>query len=227
MSAPIIKIDKIIRSKRKSIALVVTADAKLVVRAPFRTSSGYIESLVRQKIQWITEKQLAVIRSNEMHQDRRFVDGEEFLFLGEAYGLELEDGKFQVELKPGKLILHISEQDCAAICLKNWYRKRAKHILSGRVEYLSNMTGIRYKSVKITDARKRWGSCGPKDTLNFTWRLVMAPLCVADYVVIHELVHVEFRNHSKHFWTRVEALMPEYKKCRKWLKDNQKLLDLM
>ena len=227
MDSAKIKIDQIIRSKRKTIALVVTADARLVVRAPFRTSSGYIENLVKQKMKWIIEKQQSAMQRNEVHKDKLITEGEDFLFLGDTYNLEIGEGKTGVELKPGKLILHVKDKEDSALYLKNWYKKQALHILSERVEHFSRMTGIRYKSVKITDARKRWGSCSPKDALNFTWRLVMAPLLIIDYVVIHELSHIEYRNHSKYFWKKVESLMPEYKLCRKWLKDNQKLMDLM
>lgn len=68
-----------------------------------------------------------------------------------------------------------------------WYKNEAQKVIQERVEYYSQLTGIKYKSVTITDAKRRWGSCGPKGSLNFTWRLVMAPLRVIDYVVVHEL----------------------------------------
>lgn len=221
------EIDRIIRSKRKSIALVVTADAKLVVRAPYRTSSGYIEDLVKKKVKWIIEKQQLALRKNDAHKDSRFENGEEFLFLGDKYRLEFQDCKTCVKMEPGRLILQEKEPDDAASDLRAWYRKQAKLVLNGRVEYYSKMTDIRYRSVKISGARKRWGSCGPGNTLNFTWRLVMAPLCVVDYVIVHEIAHVEFKNHSKQFWAKVESIMPDYGKHRTWLKDNQKLLELM
>jgi len=222
-----INIDKIIRSKRRTISLVVTADAKLIVRAPLHTSLGYIKNLIKQKIEWIAKKQEAAIRRNETHIEKQFVDGEKFLFMGDSYELEIKYGKAHIELKQGKLIIHEKEPDSAPSDLKSWYRKQAKLILSDRVSYLSKVTGIGYKSVKITEARKRWGSCSTKNTLNYAWRLVMTPLNVIDYVIIHELVHVEFHNHSKHFWDRVEAIMPDYKKHRKWLKENQRLMELM
>ena len=90
------------------------------------------------------------------------------------------------------------------------------------------MTGTKYKSVKITDAKRLWSSCGPKGSLNFILcRLVMASLRVIDYIVVHELVHIEFADYSKECWVRVRTIMPNFEKQRKWLEENQKLLDLM
>ena len=71
--------------------------------------------------------------------------------------------------------------------------------------------GLKYNKINITNAQKRWGSCSSKGNLNFSWRLVMAPLPVLDYVVIHELVHLEERNHGKSFWDKVKMLMPDHK----------------
>jgi len=72
--------------------------------------------------------------------------------------------------------------------------------------------------LRITNARKRWGSCSVKGNLNFTWRLIMAPLQVIDYVVVHELVHIKEKNHSKNFWNHVSSYLPDYKQKRKELK---------
>ena len=198
-------IDSIIRSGRKSVALVVTADAKLIVRAPYRTSIRYIEDLVRKKQKWITEKQQAAVLRNEKYKAKQTSSGEELIYLGESYRLA-------GETEPAD---------------EAWYRKQARRILAERTAYYSGLTGLRPKSISITGARRRWGSCGPKNSLNFTWRLVMAPLHVIDYVVVHELVHIQFKDHSANFWNGVASILPEYKKCTKWLADNQRLMELL
>ncbi len=90
----------------------------------------------------------------------------------------------------------------------------------------SEMTGLIHRSIKITSAKKRFGSCSPNGSLNFSWRLMMAPLNIIDYVVVHELVHIEERNHSKNFWNKVRIILPDYKQSEKWLKDNSQLLTI-
>jgi len=86
--------------------------------------------------------------------------------------------------------------------------------------------GLRYNRIKITNALKTWGSCSHQGNLNFTWRLIMAPLNVVDYVVVHELIHLDEKNHSRTFWEKVEILMPGYKEHKEWLKKNGHILKL-
>jgi predicted metal-dependent hydrolase len=78
----------------------------------------------------------------------------------------------------------------------------------------------------ITNAQKRWGSCSHQGNLNFAWRLIMAPLPIIDSVVVHELVHLEVKNHSKAFWNKVEISHPQYKEHKDWLKNMGHLLRL-
>lgn len=219
-------IDSIVRSKRRSIALVVTAEAKLIVRAPYGTSLKYIEEIVRSRQRWINEKQKAARQRNEAHTPRQFIEGEEFLFLGEPCRLEIKKGKPRVEWEPGRLIVQARTDEEGKAVLGDWYRKQAGRVFLERAAYYSDKTGLRPKSVRVSGARGRWGSCGPQNSLNIVWRLVMAPVHVVDYVIVHELAHIAFKNHSADFWRRVEEIMPGYRECRAWLARNQKLLEL-
>jgi len=103
-------------------------------------------------------------------------------------------------------------------------REEASQKLCERVRYLASLMGLNHGRIKITNAKSRWGSCQRNGNLTFSWRLVMAPWPVIDYVVIHELTHLLEHNHSRRFWERVRRVYPEYKNCRKWLKDNGHLL---
>ncbi|MBI4687875.1 MAG: M48 family metallopeptidase [Nitrospirae bacterium] len=98
--------------------------------------------------------------------------------------------------------------------------------MSERVSWYSSLSGLKYNRVKISDAQKRWGSCSAKGNLNFSWRLIMSPIRVIDYVVIHELAHLEERNHSKKCWNKVKIMLPDYEQYKEWLKENKHLLDI-
>jgi hypothetical protein len=98
--------------------------------------------------------------------------------------------------------------------------------ISERVEWYAKMRGFKYNKINITNAQRKWGSCSYLGNLNFPWRLVMAPLSVIDYVVAHELVHLEDKSHSKSFWTKVKMLLSDYEKSKDWLKKNGYLLRL-
>ena len=107
----------------------------------------------------------------------------------------------------------------------NWYKKHAKEIITNRVQWFSGGLGFKYKSITINSAATRWGSCGAKNTLNFSWRLVTAPITVIDCVVVHELVHTEIKNHSRKFYERLKSILPDYKEHEKWLKENSGIMN--
>lgn len=216
------KIDELIRSKRKTVALMVKPDGRLVVRAPLRTPLHVIEGFVKEKEGWIREKQAEVLRLQQACPVRQYAEGEEFLFLGQVLRLELADARIPVSRDMSSLKFSRRVVPQAAEYLEAWYRKQAGEVIRERVAYWSQLTGIKHKSVKITGAMRRWGSCSSKNSLNFAWRLVMAPLEVIDYVVVHELVHVLEKNHSNRFWSRVEAIFPNHRQARLWLKDNHR-----
>jgi predicted metal-dependent hydrolase len=107
-----------------------------------------------------------------------------------------------------------------------WYRQQARTMITPRVNTCSAQAGLQYRKIKISGALKRWGSCSRINNLNFSWRLIMAPLAIIDYVVAHEVAHLEHKNHSRNFWRKVAALDPDYKQHRKWLSQNGHLLKL-
>ena len=98
------------------------------------------------------------------------------------------------------------------------YRRRAAEILPQRVAHYAPLMGVTPTGVKITSARTRFGSCSGKNSLCFSWRLMLYPAEAVDYVVVHELAHIRHHNHSKSFWRTVEQFMPDYKERRKLLK---------
>ena len=216
---------KLLRSKRRTIALTITADATLIVRAPMNTPLDYIERLISRKIKWI-KKTIARVQSRPRALPREFVDGESFLYIGKSYKLSIKKGvKNNLTFKNG-FILSAKEKRNTRDLLIAWYKQEAKTKITERVEWCASRFGLAYKTIKITSANKRWGSCGTTGNLNFSWKLIMAPLSVIDYVVIHELAHLEHKNHSKSFWNSVKVMYPNYDKAKNWLRVNEGTLTL-
>lgn len=106
------------------------------------------------------------------------------------------------------------------------YKEAARSYIPKRVAYYHDMTGGTYNRISIRDQKTRWGSCSSKGTLSFNWRLMLAPPTILDYVVVHELCHLNHMNHSKAFWQSVEAVYPDYRNARKWLKEHGSELTL-
>jgi predicted metal-dependent hydrolase len=219
------KIDRLVRSKRKTIALIIERDGTLTVRAPQRMSHRAIEKLVSDKEGWIAEKQAEMKAAARLSPPHSYQPGETFLFLGESYPLEHCPGSAKVVLESDVFKFDCTEPDPAA-AFESWYRQAARKLLTERVAWFASRNAYPAQKLRISGARTRWGSCSSRGSLSFTWRLVMAPLEVVDYVVVHELVHLEHPNHSREFWQRVGEIMPDYRARRGWLNANGAGLNL-
>jgi hypothetical protein len=99
-------------------------------------------------------------------------------------------------------------------------RVRARELVSALAEEEAERLGVAYRRIRIGGQRTLWGSCSPRGTLSFNWRLVLAPLEVLDYVVVHELCHLRVPNHSRTFWGLVEERRPRWREQRAWLREH-------
>lgn len=221
-----IKVDQVIRTNRKSIALIVGQDGRLMVRAPREATDEQILSVIERKSGWIAAKQQEAITTYPQIGKKEFVNGEGFLYLGQSYRLKIiEQAETPLKLDDFFYLDRGVVSQATEIFI-SWYKTKAKEVLSDRVTWYSQKMGIQVKQIKITSANTRWGSCSVKGTLSFPWRLVMAPVVVIDYVVIHELIHIFEKNHHKSFWDKVRVMMPDYQQHLRWLKINGHLLKL-
>jgi predicted metal-dependent hydrolase len=220
----VLQIDQIIRSKRRTFALEIDNQGRLIVRAPARATRAQIEALVAQKSAWIQGKQAEVRSQGELIPVRQYQAGEIFLYLGQPYILALVERQAVPLLLDGNFKLRASDQPKAAGVFEAWYRQQARAIIRQRLTVYSAQTGLRHQEVRIKNLRTRWGSCSIRGNLNFNLRLVLAPLEIVDYVVVHELVHLKHKNHSRQYWDAVAAILPDYKRRRAWLKTNGHLL---
>lgn len=214
-----IVIDRLVRSKRRTIALLITPEATLVVRAPLRTPLEYIERVVVAKHDWILKK-IQQVATRPPLRSKEYRDGEQLLFLGEHYTLRLTGHK-AIQMLGAELLFPARFVKQGRTKLIAWYSERARHVIGEQAEHFSRLTGWKYSSLKITHAEKRWGSCSPSGAINFSWKLMMAPLDIIDYVVVHELAHLVEKNHSPKFWQLVERVLPDYPSRRKWLRTHQ------
>lgn len=212
------EIDKFVRSRRRTIALIVERDGSLTVRAPMRAPLAEIESFVHDHQEWI-ERTRERMRLTPVVPEKQFMDGEKFHFLGREYELRIVHSQRPALKFNGGFSLSRGAQRRGRAVFERWYKSQAARILTERVERLANQGGYEPRQVRITSARTRWGSCSPDGTLNFSWRLVQAPLEVIDYVALHELANLRIRSHSRRFWKLVEQHCPDFRLRRKWLRE--------
>lgn len=216
---------QLIRSKRRTIALEIDEQGQLIVRAPLRSSVAFIQGFINQKKFWIDRNQL-LIKSRGNPDKKQYKTGESFLFLGQTYSLEvIHESNHKLQLTDS-FLLGSKQIPKAETSFVNWYKKQSLIKLTELVNQYAAIMQLRYQTIKISSAKKRWGSCSCSGVLNFSWRLIMAPQFVVEYVVVHELAHIKELNHSKKFWQIVAGVLPGYTSARKWLKDHGHLLTL-
>ena len=220
----------LIRSKRRrrTISLQIKEDGKIVICAPHHTPKWEIEKFVKEKQLWIVNK-ISEKEKQTKEAEKTFLSGERFLYLGEWYPLEIHEFDHKeppLRLSFGKFILNKDHIEGARDLFVQWYKREAKEKIVGRIEYYSHRLHLFPKGIRITNARSRWGSCSRDNRLSFSWRMIMASLTAIDYILIHELVHIREKNHSKRFWTTLESILPDYRKHRLWLKENGHLLQV-
>ncbi len=101
---------------------------------------------------------------------------------------------------------------------------KAVSYIPGRVAHFAQKIGVTYGRITIRNQQTRWGSCSSKGNLNFNCLLMLTPPEIIDYIVVHELCHRLEMNHSKRFWDKVALIIPDYRKCERWLKENGSLI---
>lgn len=214
---------QVVRSNRKSVALVIDNEAKLIVRAPALMPDTVVDEFVRKKRRWINEKQQQVDTFGEKHPPVIVETGESIMYLGSNYAI-IKDTVDTVEVSGNELVIP-ENYDIEA--MTTWLKEQAMQIISERVALYANVMGATPGVIKLSEAKARWGSCSTRNNLNFAWRLVMAPLSVIDYVVVHELSHIAYKNHSPAFWARVKTVLPNYVDEQEWLKTNKRLMEII
>lgn len=223
---------ELVRMNRKTLSIHIGGQGEVIVKAPRYVKRDEISRMVLQKAGWIREKQALFERAQSLKVVHRFAQGEPFLYLGKSYPLHINYDtnvrRVCVSLGPDSLTVQtpvIDEKTMKSAVLL-WYRENGLKLMRQRADYYGKILGELPGQVFVREQKSRWGSCNSKREIRLNWKLIMAPPKILDYVVIHELCHLKEMNHSAAFWKLVEGLCPEYKECRKWLKEYGTLLEL-
>lgn len=209
---------------RKTTDIVIERDGVVRVRPPLCMTSAQVDETVYSKRLWIY-RNLAEWRDlNATRIDREWVNGESFLYLGSSYRLSLTDepgeelilkeGRFQLP----RAVLAQGGPTGAQRAFETFYKTKGLPRLRQRVAHFSPSVGVAAGDVQVKDLGYRWASCLPSGTLQFHWKCLMAPLTVIDYIVVHELCHLRYRDHSDAFWNEVDKVLPSYVDRKEWLR---------
>ncbi len=213
----------IIRSGRKTVALILQPDGSLLVRAPTRMPARDIAAFVDARSAWVVQTLARMAALPPPPAPLVIKTGAVLPWLGET--LTLSVGPYP-KCKQDGAQLFLPEQSPAK-ALETWCRREARAHLTERVAHFSTLMGVCSTGLKITGATTRWGSCTGRNSLNFTFRLLHCPPELVDYVVVHELAHIRQKNHSPAFWAVVEGAMPDYPARQAALKARQGVMNLI
>jgi len=213
---------RLIRSNRKTIAIHISRDAIVEVRAPRNAPKADIDRFVSSNRDWIAKH----LSAREQHVRNRaefcLNYGDTVLMRGEEYPIAaIKSNRAGFDGECFYLPPDLPPEEIKRRVIK-LYRRIAKQLLTDKVTDCAKLTGVTPSAVKINGAKTRWGSCSGKNSINFSWRLIMADDDVIDYVVAHELTHIKEHNHSDRFWASLADVMPDYRKRRLKLRAFQK-----
>jgi predicted metal-dependent hydrolase len=209
---------------RKTTDIVIERNGQIIVRPPKDYSPEQVDAVVESKRMWIY-RNLAEWRDlNAVSVVREWVNGETFLYLGRSYRLALiENQDVNLKLKDGRFYLNkglidAGGRDAARLSFEAFYSGKGLQRIKGRVNYYAPKVGVNPTSIKVKEIGYRWASCGNANALNFHWKCMMAPTKIIDYIVVHELCHMHYRDHSDSFWNEVDKVMPDYRERKEWLR---------
>lgn len=208
--------------KAKHILLHVDIDKGIEVVLPWRGASRDAHAFVNRRRSWL----FRVLRRHERLRNsvprRQFVSGEELPFGGRMLRLQVlfdpARRRRTVSLQGSVLTVRTDRHAFVRPALINWYREQARAFFHTTCTQLTAQANLHFTALSTGNHRTQWGSCTHRARLSFNWRLLLAPLPVAQYVAAHEVAHLRHPNHSAAFWQLVATLNPNFPPARHWLK---------
>lgn len=208
-----------VSTRRRTVGITVDRDGTLLLHVPASTPWERVEKWVRGKQHWVRDKLAEKDLLLSRQPPREFVSGEGFDYLGRCYRLKITGEVEGVHFNGGRIRMHpsVSEGPDPAGALVSWYRERARLWLPKRLVPWRDRMALHPTEVRVRDLGHRWGSLGKGGGLNLHWAVMQLPPTVIDYVLVHELAHLVFADHSPAFWERVRTVLPGYERHRERL----------
>jgi len=207
-----------LKAKRVSIKVNNRFEVELIVpsRMPLKKALKFLND----NETWIRNKLVI----SHKYNNTEFIDGNIIPILGTNYKITHSGNLRGVTIiEDSKLVVN-GPIEFTSRKVETFLREQISQLATKLAINSSELLGLKYNKITIRDTNTRWGSCSSNGNISLCWRLVFAPLPVVNYVICHEIVHLAHMNHSKQFWQKVEKICPDYKKHRKWLKNNSSIL---
>jgi predicted metal-dependent hydrolase len=222
----------LIRTDRKTADIVIERSGDVIVRAPTDIGDDKILQVVADRALWVHRSLAEWEELNASRKHRPLVQGQGFLYLGRSYRLKfVQESSVPLRMKDGRWELSevfLATQGEAAVrkAFRDFYSAKGNQIFAERVAHFAPLVGVSPGSLVVKELGYHWASCGTAGTLNFHWKTLMAPQTVIDYIVVHELCHLRYREHSDAFWNEVDKVLPRFQLRKEWLRRHGASLDI-
>ena len=221
--------------RRRTVSVAVDPEDGVLLTAPVGVPVERLDEVVKDRARWILGKLRSADEAEPRPAPKEFVSGETFLYLGRQYRLRVLARKTpgETKLKAGWLLVEVERslsgpRRASAVRdgLVAWYWAMAQQRLPERVQAWAHAAGGKpIGDIIISDQRRRWASCDSAGNLRFNWRIIQAPLRLVDYVVAHELVHLQHHDHTATFWLALQEVQEDYGKRRRQLRELGPLME--
>jgi len=212
-------------TRRKTIAVAVGRDYRVVIYAPENAKREHLAEIANRRSLWVYQKLQSKLSYPQHTLPKEFVDGEGFFYFGRSYRLRIVQTQPKSKLPKIRLRglwfeLRNDAVENADQYFRQWYEENGLPWIERHVEFYSKRIGAKPNKIQIRQLGNRWASCSKTGNINFNWQIMRFPPGVIDYIIAHELVHMIQPNHDKNFWQILERAMPDYAKRKKWLDEN-------
>jgi len=218
------------KQERRDIKITVDLVNGVLIYVAKDTPENEIEDILKKRAKWIYDKQQSLNEVQTEVVKKEFVSGEKFEYLGRSYRLKVHREAIPdstLKFKQGKFIAevpHYWPQIDVEAKLKEalimWYRNYGIKKIHERAQYFEKIMGTEAHSIQLRTQHKRWGTCTPEGNIYLNWRIVMAPMRVIDYIIVHELAHLRIPEHNEKFWQLIKSILPKYEESKEWLRVN-------
>lgn len=186
----------------------INPDAELLILLPQGMSSA--QEILKNKEDWIYKKISEIDEAMEKISVDKKDFKENFIFLGDAYDIKHERGRYSIEKNEGFLKISSPKNKTGLAHLKNWTKDQLRDKITDFSDFASNLLDVEYDKIYIREQTTKWASCSSKDNLSFNLRCAALPEELLRYLVLHELVHLKERKHDKAFWRTIGELQSDY-----------------
>jgi predicted metal-dependent hydrolase len=215
----------------KDISIAVEWLEGVTVTSPENMDEKQLVKVLYKKAPWILNKWYELNEIADTPQPKEFVSGEKFLYLGKGYRLKVNKSdsihKITLAFYQGRFHANVpsnipdgDRRKQFSSLFKEWYILHGQAKVNERLSIYCPKMDLTPQKIALKEQRMRWGTCTSAGAIYLNWRVMMAPMSVIDYVIVHELTHLKYQDHSKLYWQLVKSILPDYEQRKEWLRIN-------